>query len=470
MSSNDNNNTSSNGGDQPPFSLSTADLYVMLLLLLLHSSTSFAPETDSASEMSLALSDDTVEETAEELSAEANDTVEQLSADAVAIIFGYLPHQDIMRVRRVCTTWRDAAKKTIVPPSDFEVDSVRSYNAMRVMATALPNFQQLKISYLGRGNKYSDGEDLVERMAEATSNYTTHDINIISNFRKLRVLEIHEARLLNGRYPSLYNFPNLQRLVITSCHNLKWDLDMLASFPLLKELKMRVNRHLTGNLRSVRVLKGTLENMTICNCRGITGNFLNLADFPRLKELDLEYNQVAGDIRDIGEHDFPALESLALPRTVHGGIGYKFQRISDVPDFMHTIYLLLQRPPKLFEKDQFEKNKLSKAFYWDLSEDSPDWYDREIGRPLPPFELQIIQAGSRLGWCWCSYDDWTPPRGKRHSCEINWLDPEPSSESDKYAAYMDDLQRVEQSIDFYRGYFQPPNMLEYHRLCEGGLP
>eukprot|EP00985_Skeletonema_marinoi_P020654 scaffold12330_cov83-Skeletonema_marinoi.AAC.33 len=66
----------------------------------------------------------------------ADDTAEQLSIDEVAIIFGYLPHQDIMRAR-VCKTWRDATKKTIVPPSDFVFDSVRSYNAMRVIAAAL---------------------------------------------------------------------------------------------------------------------------------------------------------------------------------------------------------------------------------------------------------------------------------------------------------------------------------------------
>ena len=213
MSSDNNNITSSNGGHhQSPFSLSSADLYVMLLLL--HSSTSFAPETDSANEMSLALTDDTVEETAEELSADANDTVEQLSTDEVAIIFSSLTPKDIMRAR-VCKAWREAAKKTLVPLTKF-VKSVRSYKAMRairVMSTALPNLQQLSIcgiSGIGRKNKYSDGEDPDEENAQRTASHRAHDINIISNFRKLRTMMIKDAPL-NGRYPILFNFQLLQK-------------------------------------------------------------------------------------------------------------------------------------------------------------------------------------------------------------------------------------------------------------------
>jgi len=81
-----------------------------------------------------------------------DETAEELSADEVAIIFGFLSPYDIMRAR-VCTTWRDAAKKTVVPPSLIHVEKlcvifphplqiydVRSYNAVRAMSTAL-NFR-----------------------------------------------------------------------------------------------------------------------------------------------------------------------------------------------------------------------------------------------------------------------------------------------------------------------------------------
>eukprot|EP00985_Skeletonema_marinoi_P007723 scaffold3445_cov80-Skeletonema_marinoi.AAC.4 len=186
------------------------------------------------------------------------------------------------------------------------------------------------------------------------------------------------------------------------------------------------------------------------------GNLMDLADFPRLQDLILLSTNVTGDIRDIREDDFPALESLDLPRTVHGGMYYEFQRVSDVPSLMHTIHLLLQRIPTLFENGW-----LSSAFGWRLSVDSPDWYDEGICVtccPLPPFNLKIVQVGSRRGWSWCTFRD-------GHSCEINWLDPEPSRESSDYEAYTEDLQRIEQRIDFYRGYHEPPTEQQYRRLC-----
>ena len=79
----------------------------------------------------------------------ANDKVtDVLNTDEVAIIFSFLPHQDIMRAR-VCRAWREGATKTktLVPPTEYVVDSnnVASYNAMRAMSTALPNLQWIEI-------------------------------------------------------------------------------------------------------------------------------------------------------------------------------------------------------------------------------------------------------------------------------------------------------------------------------------
>jgi len=397
-----------------------------------------------------------------------NDTTEEVGADEVAIIFSFLHHRDIMRAR-VCKTWRDAAKKTLVPYTDFRVHSVRSYNAMRIMATALPNLQQLSISNLRRRHIYSNGDDPDEEIAADTANYTTHDINIISSFRKLCVLEI-DTIFLNGRYPALLDFPLLRHLHI-NFDFLKWDLNMLRGFPSLKGLELNGTRigngnsRLTGNVNSLQVLKETIEKVRIVGCHRVEGNVMDLADFPRLKQLNLLGTTVAGDIRDISRHDFPALEQLCLPWTVRGGMDYEFQRISDVPSFMQAVHLLMQRTPTLFSYC----GQISVAFYWNLSASSPDWYDREIGRSRPPFDLQFIQAGKRLGWSWCSGDPWNAEE-ERLSCEINWLDPEPSRESDDYEAYIEDLQRVEQRIDFYRGYYEPPNEQQYRRLCEGGLP
>eukprot|EP00985_Skeletonema_marinoi_P004287 scaffold1879_cov97-Skeletonema_marinoi.AAC.2 len=377
-----------------------------------------------------------------------DETAEELSADEVAIIFGFLSPYDIMRAR-VCKTWRDAAKKTAVPPSYeyySKIYNVRSYNAVRAMSTALPNLDQLMISRL------------TDRVG-----YQSHHarLDIISSFRELRVLYVVDAHL-TGRYPVLFNFPLLKRLRITYCRHLKFDLDMLLGFPLLEVLDFSDNQHLTGNISSLSPLKSTLKSLDICRCLSVRGNFMELADFPHLKNLYLFDTPVTGDIRDIRANDFPALESLYLPDTVHGGMKYKFRHVSEVPSFMHTVHLLSQRTPALLSK-----HFLSRAFDWRLSEDSPDWYENHdwyesdvLGalRGLsPPFLLQFIQAGSRRGWSWCTFN-------RVYLCEINWLDPEPSSGSSDYEAYIEELMRIENRVNFYRGYYQPPSEEEYNRL------
>ena len=392
----------------------------------------------------------------------AQTTVECLIADQIAIIFGFLKHNEIMHAR-VCTTWRDAAKKTLVPPSDFQVRNVRSYNALRVMSSALTNMQQLSICGLGASHKYSDGEDPVQKQAALTANYTLHDLNIISNFRKLRILNVHSVSL-NGRYPTLFDFPHLQKLELFDCCNLKWDLDMLSACPLLRELRLlNLRQNSTGNLNSLRVLKNTLEEVLIRRCLNIRGNFMELADFPRLRNLDVSHTPVTGDIRHIQEDDFSAAKRVVLPDTVIGGLEYQFQSISDVPSFMHTIHPLLKRFPETFNQAYF---------CWTLSKDSADWYDREDDHHhQPPFEIfPVVAGGLRCGWSWCFRflvfcNEKQCLDVVKNSCEVNWLDPEPSEDRLCYDKYAECLQKIEGETDFYRGYYEPPTEEEYRSLC-----
>jgi hypothetical protein len=371
--------------------------------------------------------------------------------DVLPNILGFLPPEDIMGAR-VCKNCRQAARRTIVPPSDFCVDSVEKFNAIQVMTRALPNLQQISIRNLGwgeSGHNWSDGEDPDEEWAAETADMIVHDIAILSNFSKLRILCIGNARL-NGRYPFLFNsFPLLQKLSITECYNLKWDLGMLAGFPLLKELCCECNSDVTGNVNSLRVLKETIEEVNIYDCPGVEGNFMDLADFPQLKELFLNLTAVSGDIRDIRENDFSSLEGLSLPKGVYGGRGYEFERISDAPDLVRIVYLLKKQRPAL-------------EHYWfaTLSEGSPDWYESaEIVDDTPPLDISLIDAGSRIGYRWETRDDCDP-------CEVNWLDPEPDRESSHYAKYMEELQGIESQVKMYRGFHQPPTEEEYNSLLD----
>jgi hypothetical protein len=369
------------------------------------------------------------------------------STDVLANIFGFLGAEDIMQKRRVNKRWGEGVKKT-VPSFDFWVHSLTAYNVVGVMTRALPNLQQITIRYLEYGrHKYSDGEDPNEEQAARTADYTTRDIGIISNFSKLRELYIDEAPL-NGRYPSLFNFPLLQKLGIIYCHYLKFDLDMLAGLPMLKELRCEFNSRLTGNMSSLRVLKDTLEKIDITRCRNVEGNFMDLADFPHLKRLDLEPTAVTGDIRDIGENDFSALEHLSLPKTVYGGKGYEFQRISDGPDVARAVYLLKKQRPTLT------------MGFWHvmLSKDSPDRYENRHVYLEPPFCIRLVQAGSRTGYQWGTANG--------IPCEVNWLDPQPDRESSGYEKYIEEWEEIDRQVKFYKGFYQPPTEEEYNSHLE----
>jgi hypothetical protein len=370
----------------------------------------------------------------------------------LANILGFLQLKDIMCKRRLNKKTMEAVRKTIVPISDFCffcVESVVDYNTVNVMTRAVPNLQQISLGPLDEDleHKYSDGEDPNEGRAAYTADWTPLDIEIISNFRKLRVLEISWGTNLNGRYPFLFNsFPLLQKLYIQECLNLKWDLEMLAGFPVLKELQCVLNiESMTGNINSLRVLKDTLEKVTIKSCSRVEGNFMDLADFPHLKILDLDGTAITGDIRDIGDNDFASLERLTLPHGVYGGNGHELQRISDAPELVRSLYILKKQRPTL----------LLKFWHGELSKDSPDWWG-------PTFKVRFVEAGSRIGYRWESFGD----HDDGNFCDVNWLDPEPDRESNGYEKYTEDLQRINSEVNFYEGFHQPPTVEEYGRLLQ----
>mmetsp|Transcript_20355 Transcript_20355/g.31036 ORF Transcript_20355/g.31036 Transcript_20355/m.31036 type:complete len:430 (+) Transcript_20355:59-1348(+) len=393
----------------------------------------------------------------------ANTAAASIPSDELANIFGCLGPIEILHLRRVCKTWNDAAKNTIVPLTDFKVHDIDSYNTMRTMATALPNLQQLELGSLTHilthinssriGPRYVNGEDPDEEEALRSINGITYEVDMVSNFTKLRVLKLENA-CLNGKYPYLFNFPLLQHLKISDCSYLKWDLSVLAGFPLLKEFHCTRSQLLTGNIYSLRVRKDSLERVTIESCPKVEGNFMDLADFPQLKSLILrQMGSITGDIRGMSETSFPKLENLILPDNVYGGAGYKIMRISEAKDLIATIYSIKKqqphRHPSLFED-----------FNWYLSESSPDWYQEEFGYP---FSCCIVRAGSRLGWRWERKFEYTPD----YHFEVNWLDPLPAKGSSEYQSYTEALQDMQSRMDrfpFFKGFHQPPTEEVFNRL------
>ncbi|KAL9189339.1 hypothetical protein ACHAXT_011829 [Thalassiosira profunda] len=404
-----------------------------------------------------------------------------LGVDVLPEIFGFLDYRDILKAR-VCRKWKEAATLTLVPPSDewrcilkgspnnvdmpqFSVTSPAKYAALSRMREILPGLQQI---YLGeffldakdvnamimgvpdwavlqcdgeRNRRYLAGEEPRPRLAdrELLRPTTRYDVSIVADFRHLRRLHIEGAEL-NGRYPCLFGFAELRELRIKDCSDLKWDLGMLAGMPRLEVLEStRVGTALGGNLQDLGVLKSTLRELIVGSSE-IRGDVMDLADFPELTVLDLGRSaNVAVDLTMIRATHFPKVEKLFLP----GG----FDRIANVSSVIGALHSLAKRKTcPCMARVQ-------------LSNDSLDRYAGG-GWASPPFSLEVVKAGTRLGWRWTNLDDHRPD-----SCEINWLDSAPVEGTEEYAEYAKGLEEMKESVKFYTGLFAPPTEAEYRQLC-----
>jgi len=113
-------------------------------------------------------------------------------------------------------------------------------------------------------------------------------------------------------------------------------------------------------------------------------------------------------------------------------------RIADVPPIIQGLYHLKKRMLKPY--DNFAALKLSK--------ESPDRYLRQI---CPPFWVEFVVAGPRVGWRWTNL----LPGG---ACETNWFDPEPHPSDVNYDRYAEALEKVQGNVQLFRGFRSPPTL------------
>ena len=323
----------------------------------------------------------------------------------------------------------------------------------------LADFPQLKALELRNTSVTVDIDDIVNddfpKMEELFLGWSNKSVS--GNIRSLRVLKdtlqklvLEDCPHVEGNFMALADFPQL-RIFHLDDTTVTIDIDDIfnGDFSMLEEL-VCVSSLLSGNIRNLRVLKDTLENVVLSNSNDVGGNIMDLADFPRLRTLCLYDTAVTGDIRDIGKDDFSKIEQLFLPSTIYGGIEYELQRISDAPELMRALYRLKKQHPPLF-LDQW---------YGCLSQDSPDWYDWDEDNVSPPFCISLVEAGTRFGYQW--KDD-----AGEECCEVNWLDPiwyQMKKAVTMKNSYLDDLEQIKSEIDLYKGYHQPPTQEEYNRL------
>eukprot|EP00986_Skeletonema_menzelii_P011060 scaffold5571_cov102-Skeletonema_menzelii.AAC.2 len=397
-----------------------------------------------------------------------------LSTDILANIYCCLPLKEIMRSRRVSKKSSDAVKKTSEPIvasiyKYFEVNSVMNYNALAVMAEAMPGLQQVSLGSSKYGEekfKYIDGEEPDEEEVAHNAEYTALNIvDVLSpaNFPNLHALCIDSNAPLNGKYPSLFNFSNLEKLTISRCNTIKFGFDMLAGLRSLKEFECIHNKLATGNLKDLSVCQNTLERIDIvCSDDApIGGNFMDLANFPNLKSLTLHQTKVTGQLRDIGDDDFPMLEVLKLPSTVVGGNRYEIQRVAQAKELIDELLPLRRKRPELFS---------DRYFHWKLSDESEDVADPRMDF-MPDYHnycFYFVQAGSRLGWRWEKKFDYTPD----NPFEVHWLDPVPNKKSNDYQAYADVAKSFipNGAGRFFKGLYEPPSYTVLNRLSRNYVP
>lgn len=386
--------------------------------------------------------------------------VDALEKDVLASILSYLTWKEILNAR-VCKKWKEAAKLTLVPESvtveSYKIERkeiyVKNYSIAKALTTwivdALPRIQSINFDFNCHAKErfdFAEGEDPVLDDPDPGMHpgpFPPVNIRQLANFHDLRQLYLMNMNL-NGSYPFLFNFANLQTLNVSYNRRFKWNLDMLRGLRKLKILRAWSNGNLTGNLHSVRVLCSSLVELSLRHSSKVEGQLNDIADFPLLEKLDVSYTQVTGDIRKIAPNDFISLKELKVGDKVYGG--GNIEKISDAQSVMLARYYLKKHHPNLFE---------SRCDI--LSIQSPDRYQIHGHRSRsPPFDVEFVKAGSRLGWRWTN-------AFSGGSCETQWLDPEPKSTDQGYDTYIKDLENLDKDVSFYRGFSRPPTQQEHQQ-------
>ena len=378
--------------------------------------------------------------------------------DILASILSYFDWRGILRAR-VCRKWREAARVTHVPQTETDdayqtpelyLKNRECAEALGWISDALPLIPTVSILFnLGKSDEFkiANGENPESSLVSSTFGGRPKpvDISPIANFRQLQKLDIESASM-NGTYPFLFNFPNLHELTLMDVGRLNWDLEVLAGLPKLVKLRCIRNYKLTGSLADIRALRENLVELCLSGCSEVEGNLMDLSDFPLLKSLSLNScDKVMGDIRDIGQGDFPSIEdTVSLPDTVYGG---NLPSIAEAADIMLAWHNIKKRNPKL-------------EFYGlGLSFDSPERYHNDVhhSRDMPS-HAKLIQAGPRSGW------RWTNCVMSGGSCEAQWFDAEPNPSDDNYDVYLKELKEIEKDVGFYKGFVTPPSQEEHLEL------
>lgn len=360
--------------------------------------------------------------------------MDQLQGNVLSHTLSFLPWKSVVECRRVSQQWKLAAAQC---PCKDVVQLGRTED-LASLGVCLPNVRSLAVS-------------------GATSALNDANFAPARAFRQLRHLTCSESEDLLLAFPHtiLPSFRHLTELNVSLDMELQWQLQDLEALPQLRVLRAVNNWNLTGQLDQLRSQDFTV--LEFSGCRNVQGNLLDLARFPQLQEVSLNSTAVSGDVREVGEGDFPALQEIGLSSDDHFyGIG-ALSSIRHAFAVMRGRYFLTRNSTAVCPLTPF-------PLYLDSS--SPDFY---YGRPQqrlyaseldPPFSVETIVAGNlrRRGYRWSNL--------LGGCCDIVWFDPEPSNEDgSSHAAYLMDLEIImEDTSTLFQGMTEPPSLETYRKV------
>lgn len=194
---------------------------------------------------------------------------------------------------------------------------------------------------------------------------------------------------------------------------------------------------------------------------------MNFYDLPRLESLRISNNTpVTGDLRNLKDCDFPALKELSLPKSIVGGASFQFDSVADAPEVMNALCRLKSRNGTDIDSGFIPCHPYWRENHfpsWRLSDRSIEHYPMDpFSLLIPPFQIEIVEAGPRVGWRWTNHQ-------RNGACETNWIDIEPQLEGSESAElqllqYRAELQLLQNDVQSYRGFMCPPTATEYQRM------
>mmetsp|Transcript_38383 Transcript_38383/g.83375 ORF Transcript_38383/g.83375 Transcript_38383/m.83375 type:complete len:604 (-) Transcript_38383:100-1911(-) len=214
-----------------------------------------------------------------------------LGKEILVRVLDFLSWNEILVGRVVCTTWRDTARHARPEVYIGGYTGIELVSRLTSLRSVLPMTQELEVYCTGIGEISS--------------------IRPVVGFKHLRSLGLTEVGL-SGFHPYLFQMPTLEVLKTASNEHFEWDLEALSGLPLLKRLYCYGNQRLTGSLRRLSSICGTLTHVDLEGCVQVTGTLADIGDLCHtLVQLDLERcEQVTGTLNDL--RGFKSLEAVSL--------------------------------------------------------------------------------------------------------------------------------------------------------------